>query len=181
VTGCQCRFRRTWPGLVVADGADGADDILERRTILITLARFDYPTLRAQAVEHARVHRPTIILIEDTGVGTALVSELRNQGFSVVGVKVEHNKEIRMAIQCGKFESGLVVFPRRASWLDDLEAELFAFPGSPHDDQVDSISQALAYQIKRSLWTDKSLEGLANFTNAMAFDSNFGRMTGRPW
>jgi predicted phage terminase large subunit-like protein len=101
--------------------------------------RFDYPTLRAQAVEHARAHRPTTILIEDTGVGTALVSELRNQGFSVVGVKVEHNKEIRMAIQCGKFESGLVVFPYRASWLDDLEAELFAFPGSPHDDQVDSI------------------------------------------
>jgi hypothetical protein len=27
--------------------------------------------------------------------------------------------------------------------LADLEAELFAFPGSKHDDQCDSISQAL--------------------------------------
>ncbi|PNE10564.1 MAG: hypothetical protein CR217_13610 [Beijerinckiaceae bacterium] len=31
----------------------------------------------------------------------------------------------------------------RASWLPDLEAELFVFPGSRHDDQCDSISQAL--------------------------------------
>jgi phage terminase large subunit-like protein len=33
--------------------------------------------------------------------------------------------------------------PERASWLPDLEAELFSFPGSRHDDQCDSISQAL--------------------------------------
>jgi hypothetical protein len=33
--------------------------------------------------------------------------------------------------------------PERASWLPDLEAELFVFPGSRHDDQCDSVSQAL--------------------------------------
>ena len=43
-----------------------------------------------------------------------------------------------------KFEAGLVYFPKHAPWLADLEAELFSFPGSRHDDQVDSISQALA-------------------------------------
>ena len=36
-----------------------------------------------------------------------------------------------------------LIVPERASWLPDLEAELFAFPGSRHDDQCDSISQAL--------------------------------------
>jgi hypothetical protein len=44
-----------------------------------------------------------------------------------------------------------------------------------------AFSQALAYQIKRSLYTDKGLAGFANFVNAMAFDRYFGRMTGRPW
>jgi hypothetical protein len=33
--------------------------------------------------------------------------------------------------------------PETADWLPDLEAELFAFPGGRHDDQCDSISQAL--------------------------------------
>ena len=50
-----------------------------------------------------------------------------------------------MSIQSAKFESGQVLLPRHASWLPELEAELFAFPQSRHDDQVDSISQALAY------------------------------------
>jgi len=48
-----------------------------------------------------------------------------------------------MAVASAKFEAGQVFFPERAPWLADLEAELFAFPGSRHDDQCDSISQAL--------------------------------------
>jgi phage terminase large subunit-like protein len=34
-----------------------------------------------------------------------------------------------------------------APWLSVLEAELLAFPQVKHDDQADSISQALAYEI----------------------------------
>ena len=49
-----------------------------------------------------------------------------------------------MSAESAKFEAGLVYFPEHAPWLPELEAELFAFPGSRHDDQVDSISQALA-------------------------------------
>jgi phage terminase large subunit-like protein len=37
--------------------------------------------------------------------------------------------------------------PYEASWLEDLENELFSFPRGRHDDQVDSISQALAFEI----------------------------------
>ena len=57
-----------------------------------------------------------------------------------------------MSIQSGKFESGQVFHPYEAPWLADYEAELFVFPNGRHDDQVDSISQALAYK-SRSLWT----------------------------
>jgi predicted phage terminase large subunit-like protein len=48
-----------------------------------------------------------------------------------------------MAVASAKFEAGQAMLPERASWLTDLEAELFAFPGGQHDDQCDSISQAL--------------------------------------
>jgi phage terminase large subunit-like protein len=46
-----------------------------------------------------------------------------------------------------KFESGKVFLPVAAPWLAELEAELFSFPQSRHDDQIDSISQALSENI----------------------------------
>jgi predicted phage terminase large subunit-like protein len=36
-----------------------------------------------------------------------------------------------------------VLLPSWAPWLEVLEDELFSFPQGRHDDQVDSISQAL--------------------------------------
>jgi predicted phage terminase large subunit-like protein len=142
--------------------------------------RFDYPTLKARVLEHAGLHKPSKVLIEDAGVGTALVQELRSSHFSVIPIKPEHDKMTRMSIQSGKFESGRVYFPERASWLPELEAELFAFPGSRHDDQVDSISQALAHETGY-LWTEKSLDGLNKLLQGLAFDRYIGRATGRPW
>jgi predicted phage terminase large subunit-like protein len=45
--------------------------------------------------------------------------------------------------QTAKIEAGAVHLPWQATWLDDLRSELLAFPHGLHDDQVDSISQAL--------------------------------------
>ena len=44
-----------------------------------------------------------------------------------------------------RFENGRVFLPRNAHWLDDYLVELLGFPGTRHDDQVDSTSQALDY------------------------------------
>jgi predicted phage terminase large subunit-like protein len=41
--------------------------------------------------------------------------------------------------------AGLVLFPEGAPFLPELEMELLSFPQAKHDDQVDSISQALAH------------------------------------
>ena len=49
-----------------------------------------------------------------------------------------------MAVVSAKFEAGQVFFPKCAPWLADFEAELFSFPGGRHDDQCDSVSQALS-------------------------------------
>ena len=46
-------------------------------------------------------------------------------------------------------ESSQALLPERAPWLDDFLAELLAFPGGRHDDQVDSVSQALAWAGER--------------------------------
>lgn len=106
--------------------------------------KVDYPTLRALAINLAAQYKPNRVLVEDTGVGTPLIAELKAKGISAIAVAPESSKEARMSAQSGKFEAGQVFLPLQAEWLADLEAELFAFPGGRHDDQVDSISQALA-------------------------------------
>jgi phage terminase large subunit-like protein len=58
-----------------------------------------------------------------------------------------------MSIASAMFEAGQVHFPERASWLAELEAELFSFPGGRHYDQVDSISQVLNHAKSSSLLT----------------------------
>jgi len=121
----------------------------ENKYYLIDLlrGRFDYPSLKARAIDYARAQHANRILVEDAGVGTALITELKQEGLNTIGVKPEHDKKTRMFIQTAKFESGQVFFPVSASWLPELEAELLTFPHSRHDDQVDSISQALGHEI----------------------------------
>jgi phage terminase large subunit-like protein len=50
---------------------------------------------------------------------------------------------MRLHAQTAAFENGQVLLPTRASWLADYVTELTSFPGSRHDDQVDSTTQAL--------------------------------------
>jgi predicted phage terminase large subunit-like protein len=142
--------------------------------------RFEFPSLRTEVLKLANLHKPAHILIEDAGVGTALIQELKTADFSVIAVKPMYDKKIRMSIQSVKFSSGQVFFPKEAPWLADLEAELFAFPSGRHDDQVDSISQALGHK-SPSLWTNASLDGYSNLMNAFCQDAMFGRLAGRPW
>jgi predicted phage terminase large subunit-like protein len=142
--------------------------------------RFDFSTLRRKVSEQAKLHKASQILIEDAGFGTALIQELKTADFSVIAVKPEYDKKIRMAIQAAKFENGQVFFPKEAPWLRDLEDELFAFPSGRHDDQVDSISQALGHK-SPSYWTKASLDGYSNLMNALYQDAVFARLAGRPW
>jgi predicted phage terminase large subunit-like protein len=105
--------------------------------------RVDYPALKSTVENHAKQHKAQRVLVEDAGAGTMLVQELRSRVSGIIAVKPEGDKASRMAVASAKFEAGQVLLPERASWLADLESELFAFPGGKHDDQCDSISQAL--------------------------------------
>jgi len=156
--------------------------IVENRYYLVDVlrGRFDYPTLKERVVSHAKLHKPGVILIEDAGVGTALAQDLKKASFSVVPIKPEYDKKTRMSIQSAKFNAGRVLFPNHAPWLATLELELFAFPRGRHDDQVDSISQALGYEAA-SGWTAESLDGLNRVLSGLHQDAVFARLAGRPW
>jgi predicted phage terminase large subunit-like protein len=164
----DCSVCTTWH---VHDGKYYLADVMR--------GRFDYPTLKERAIAHGRAHRPTKVLIEDAGVGTALVAELK-KCFTVIAVKVDDNKKTRMSVQSAKFASGDVVSSRQAPWLEELEAELFAFPGSRYDDQVDSVSQALGHETQVHGWSAKSVEGYNRLVEGMAMEA-YWRSMGRPW
>jgi predicted phage terminase large subunit-like protein len=50
---------------------------------------------------------------------------------------------MRLHAVSDRFENGDVVLPKSAPWLDEYLTELLGLPGSRHDDQVDSTTQAL--------------------------------------
>ena len=102
--------------------------------------RVDYPGLKAAAKSLAKQWGARRVLVEDAVTGTALVQELRETISGIIAIKPVGDKASRMAVASAKFEAGQVFLPLRADWLPDLEAEL---PGARHDDQCDSISQAL--------------------------------------
>ncbi len=101
-----------------------------------------------------------------------LVAEMKAVGLSAISVKPEADKKSRMKIQAAKFESGLVFFPKQAPWLADFQAELFAFPNTRFDDQVDSVSQALA-SVQSKFDFNKLADGMGRLVSGLAFQQNF--------
>ena len=121
--------------------------ISEGKYYLLNVCRrkLDYPQLKAQAISLSKQYHPRVVLIEDTGVGAGLIEELRQDEINTISVTPENCKQARASVQSAKFEGGRVLLPKKAPWLSELEHELCSFPGSRHDDQVDSMVQALAY------------------------------------
>ena len=89
--------------------------------------RFDYPTLRRKVSDQAELHKASQVLIEDAGFGTALIQELKTSKFSVIAVKPEYDKKIRMAIQSAKFENGQVFFPKEAPGFENSKMSFLRF------------------------------------------------------
>jgi predicted phage terminase large subunit-like protein len=107
------------------------------------------------------------------GLGSGLVKELQQAGLPAVAVTPKSDKRTRMSVQSAKFESGQVFLPNAASWLEELETELFSFPGGRYDDQIDSVSQALAYAISGAEMTDAALKGYGNLIEGLMFERYF--------
>ena len=110
--------------------------------------RLNYPDLKRAIVEQWKLHNPTRVLIEDKSSGISLIQDLRAEGVFVVEAYKPapgSNKHMRLDAQSTKFESGKVLLPSDAPWLEEYELELTSFPGAKYDDQVDSTTQALEF------------------------------------
>ena len=123
---------------------------------------WDYHELERRVFSRADERKPDVILIEDAGFGTALISILKRKNLPVVAVRPEGDKKARLLRHISKFRNGQVFLLKTAPGRSVLEDELFAFPGGRHNDLVDALTQGLDYKHVRYLWTDKAVENYGN-------------------
>ena len=113
--------------------------------------RLAFPDLKRAVLRQNRVWRADQVIIEDAGSGISLWQEFRASGeLRPVMWRVAQDKETRVNGVTGQLESGLCVLPKEAPWLDAFRHELRSFPSGRNDDQVDSMTQFLEYQLRWS-------------------------------
>jgi predicted phage terminase large subunit-like protein len=115
----------------------------------VARGRFPFDTLMQKVMEVKRRYSSgSTLLIEDSPISRGLIQNLRGKSINVTDYKPDTDKRARVIAQSDLFAGGSVRFPRHAAWLEELTAELLAFPGR-HDDQVDALTQGLAWARQR--------------------------------
>ena len=91
-----------------------------------------------------RKYRPSVILVEATGQGPALISDIRTeQGMEIVPINPHDDKVSRLRKHVNAIRGGLVALPEGARWVAEFIDELIQFPYGHFDDQVDALTQFL--------------------------------------
>lgn len=120
----------------------------ERRYHLLDVFRtkLAFPQLVARVQALHDQYRPSTILVEDSASGASLIQSLRqDSNLPIKAIRPEGDKVTRLNLLTGIIESGHVILPPEAPWIDDFILEITRFPRAKHDDQVDSLTQALAW------------------------------------
>jgi predicted phage terminase large subunit-like protein len=111
--------------------------------------RLEYPDLRRRILSVADQFKPFAVVIEAAGAGISVIQDLRKETeHRLLAFKPKQDKQHRAYAASATAEAGQILLPRSAQWLDAFLAELIAFPGGTHDDQVDSVSQFVRWNLR---------------------------------
>lgn len=137
--------------------------------------RLDFPDLKRAVIRMQRQWAADKVIIEDAVSGKSLWHELRASGpFRPIMMRPATCKEERFAGCLAEVEAGNILLPAEAPWLAAFRSELKAFPSSGHNDQVDSFSQFIGYQLNNWRWI------LTDY-DANNRPSRLVRLSKRPW
>jgi predicted phage terminase large subunit-like protein len=126
----------------------------------VVRGRFPFDALKRKVMEVKHRYGSSTLLIEDSPISRGLIQSLREQSINVTTYKPDTDKRARVIAQSDLFAGGSVRFPQRAAWLEEFTAELLAFPGR-HDDQVDALTQGLAWdRIRRGEVSTSVVRGM---------------------
>jgi phage terminase large subunit-like protein len=114
-----------------------------------------YDALRRQAMFFTRRHWPSVVLIEDIGVGASLVSHFKNNTpLNIVGIPISTRSKAKRLEECvDKIVSKKVQTQQRLVMRSEFVEELTTFPLSAYSDQVDAMTQLL-------IWLPTAISGL---------------------
>jgi predicted phage terminase large subunit-like protein len=140
----------------------------ERRYYLIEslTRRLEFPDLVRLVMERYREWRPHAVVAEAAASGIPLVQMLaRESAIPIYGIPPKGDKISRVQSVSVLFETGKVMLPERASWLDAWLEEHLRFPVARHDDQVDCTSLALSWLHERNLETGAQRQQAVQWSN----------------
>ena len=123
-----------------------ATDGRHHYVIDVLRGRFDFPELRDAVLRLLGQYQITNILIEEATVGPALASTLREHGHASILCPTRGRSKLeRFQEQLHLFVDGRVWVACDQAWVVTLINELLRFPHDRHDDQVDALTQYLAW------------------------------------
>jgi predicted phage terminase large subunit-like protein len=102
-------------------------------------------SVKAVKALSARWPQTNTKLIEEKANGAAVLDVLRSKMPGLTPITPKESKEARASAVAWAIEAHNVYLPSAdlAPWVDDLVEEAAAFPNGAHDDQVDTLTQAL--------------------------------------
>lgn len=137
--------------------------------------RLDYPDLKRAIVRLCRQYRCDKVIIEKAASGHSLFADLRaTTDIMPLMMTPAQCKEERFNGCLGEVEAGHFLLPAEAPWLDAFKAELKAFPHGRHDDQVDSFSQFVRFQLRSWAWVLTNFDHTGRPDRAIPYEQ-------RPW
>lgn len=115
--------------------------------------KLQFPDLLRRTIDLASQWETNTLLIEDAASGAQLIQVLKRERQSHIPSPIPRkpvaDKVTRFSGQSARIEAGDLLLPEDAPWLAGFERELLGFPNLRHDDQVDALTQLLAWRSQR--------------------------------
>jgi predicted phage terminase large subunit-like protein len=137
--------------------------------------RLDFPDLMRAVLDLRRRFTADLVIMEKAGSGHSVYQDLHSKGHpSPTMIIPRGSKEERFNGCLAEVEAGHFLLPVEAPWLAEFRSELRAFPEGKHNDQVDSFSQFVRYQMRnwRLILTERNEAGRVR---------EIVRLRKRPW
>lgn len=103
--------------------------------------------------------------VEDASAGTQLIQSIKDEAnIPIVSVTRSKDKYTRLMDIIGYIDSGYVYLPEDAPWVIDYvtECQMFTGLGDTHDDQVDTLIDAIAFMLHMESSSVQEWENIDN-------------------